>query len=143
MEQRQEQDTQAALNEFSRPIQGTEAEAFDPMEIIPTLTAGDDLQPGTTICGNFVELEKLISDKFKMSQEVDQSTGKKVSRRVVLERNGKKIAVWASGSLKQTFEKMAPGTYVEITYDGKRAHPSNESQTMHYFSFKKGKSPVQ
>jgi hypothetical protein len=100
---------------------GAPTAAWSPMEVIPTLAVGEsqDILPGATFAGVFLRTERICSDKFTNSQEVDPATGKKVQYRHVLRNGDMTYAVWNTGELALAFEKIPPNTYVEITYKGK------------------------
>lgn len=98
---------------------GAPTQSWSPMEVIPTLAVGQDILPDATFAGVFLRTERICSDKFTNSQEIDPVSGKKVQYRHVL-RNGETVyAVWNTGELALAFEKIVPNTYVEITYKGK------------------------
>lgn len=115
-EQAVAQALQAAARKAGAPVQ-----KWSPLESIPTLSIGaeGDIKPGMTVAGMFVRTERLVSDKFTNSQEIDPATGKKVQYRHVLKNGDVQYALWTTGELSLAFERLAPNTYVEITYKGK------------------------
>lgn len=115
----QQANNQELLNKFSQPLAGQAMETYDPLEQISTFSIGEDIKAGTVIAGTFLATEKLVSDKFTLSKEIDPETGKKVQYRHVIERGGVKMGIWNVGELKLAFSKIAPGTAFEFTYKGK------------------------
>lgn len=132
-------DAKEILKQVGKPMPGQKAETFDPMEKIPTLVVGEDLVQGQMVAGTFLTTERLVSDKFTYSREVDEETGKKVSRRHVLLNGKTKFAIWNCGELNLIFSKIVPGQYIELTYLGKQE--VNGAQ-QHRFSVKAGAAPA-
>lgn len=126
---------------FAGKRQNIKTQEFDAMENIPTLTVENrkgegDIKKGTTLCGRFVTTERLVSAKFIHAPEKDAATGLPVQFRHVLENEGKKYAIWNSGELKVIFAKLQPGTYVELTYEGRITNSKGMEQ--HSFSVRVG-----
>lgn len=134
-----ELDAKELLKQVGKPVPGQKAETFDPMEKIPTLVVGEDLVKGQMVAGTFLVTERLVSDKFTYSKEIDEETGKKVSRRHVLLNGATKFAIWNCGELNLIFQKIVAGQYVELTYLGKE--DVNGSQ-QHRFAVKAGAAPA-
>jgi hypothetical protein len=124
------------LAAVGKPLPGMKAQDYDPMESIPTLSVGEgnDILPGQLLVGTFVETDRLVSAKFKNSQEKDVETGLPVQYRHVLINGDTKFAIWNCGELKQIFKKIAKGTYVELTYIGKGENFKGQQQ--HNFKVK-------
>jgi hypothetical protein len=133
----QDKNVQEALKSAQAAPAGVKTEDWNPMEDIPTVSAGGQWAQGTTLKGHFLETQRLVSNKFDNSKEIDPVTGKKVGYRHILKlADGKKLGIWTSGELKMTFEKVNPGEYIEITYVGKGKNSQNQDQ--HFFKYKKG-----
>lgn len=118
--------------------EGVTVEDFNPLENIPTLTLGEDFVDGQTVAGWFEETQVLASHKFKFSQEKN-AEGVPTSRRHVLRigsPTGERLAIWSSGELRNTFEKVQPGQFIAITYKGKGMNANNQQQ--HFFDYKRG-----
>lgn len=138
---KQEVSPKEAMKGFLGSEQGRNTTEFDPIETINTISVSD-LDPGTVIAGTFVKTERLVSDKFKLSKEVDPQTGKRVQYRHVLSR-GKGasemlLGIWTTGELKLVFSRLTPGQYIEMKYIGKEEIGNGQSQ--HKFEYKTDES---
>lgn len=117
-------------------------EAFDPMEKIPTLTVGDDWQPGQTIGGYFDAVEVLASKKFTYSKKLN-ADGIPTSERIVLRLGsptGDRLAIWGTAELLNVASKLRRGEFIQITYKEKGTNSNNQAQ--HFFEYKRELAPV-
>lgn len=134
---------QDAMSSFLGAEKGRQTQKLDPIETINTISVSD-LQPGTVIAGTFVKTERLVSDKFKLSKEVDPTTGKKVQYRHVLSRGQGEsevlLGIWTTGELKLVFSKLTAGDYIEMKYIGKE--DIGGGQTQHKFEYSHAAAPV-
>lgn len=122
---------------------GVNTEAFNPMEDVPTLAVGEDFEKGMTIGGYFEETQLIESDKFKFSN-VKGPNGKPGQYRHVLRvgsPTGKRIAIWSTGELRNTFSKLSPGDYIAVKYTGKGENANKQQQ--HFFEYQRaaGQAP--
>lgn len=134
-----------AMKGFLGGVSGQETRKVDPIETINTISVSD-LEPGIVLAGNFVKTERIVSEKFKLSKEVDPTTGKKVQYRHVLSRGQGEseilMAIWSTAELKLFFSKIQAGQYVEMKYLGKE--DIGNGQTQHKFDYEAGvSSPAQ
>lgn len=119
---------------------GVQVEDFNPMENIPTLAVGDDFVEGMTVSGWFEETQIIASPKFVHSK-TRNADGVPTQPRHVLRigsPTGDRLGIWNTGELKNTFEKLQPGSYIEITYKGKGKNSKGQDQ--HFFEYSRGVS---
>lgn len=116
---------------------GVKTESFNPMEDVPTLAVGEDFEKGMTIGGYFEETQEIASTKFKFSQTKNEK-GIPTQLRHVLRvgsPTGKRIAIWSTGELRNTFSKLNPGDYIAVTYKGKGKNANDQDQ--HFFEYQR------
>lgn len=116
---------------------GVNVETFDPMEKIPTLTVGEEWQPGQTIGGFFETVEVLASRKFIHSKKLN-ADGIPTSERIVLRvgsPTGDRLAIWGTAELLATAQKLNRGEFIQITYKEKGVNAKGMAQ--HFFEYKR------
>lgn len=117
--------------------QGVALEEFNPMENIPTIAVGKEFKEGMTISGYYEESQLIESTKFKKARYTGPN-GKPAQWRHVLRigsPTGDKLAIWTTGELKMTFDKLVQGAFIAITYKGKGENGSGNDQ--HFFEYKR------
>lgn len=126
------------LNAASEAPRGADLEDYNPLESIPTLAVGKEIKAGQVINGYFEMTERIVSAKFKNSQERDPASGLPVQYRQIFRlTNGQKLAIWTTGELSLVCEKLQPGELISITYKGKGVNAQGRDQ--HFFEYKKMK----
>lgn len=116
---------------------GVTAEEYNPMENIPTVSVGDEFVAGQTICGWYEETQVIASPKFVYSKTRNPDGVPTQLRHVVRTGSptGDRLAIWSTGELKNTFDKLQPGSFIAITYKGKGLNSKGQNQ--HFFEFKR------
>ncbi len=128
------------LKQASQVPNNVKVESFNPMEDIPTLGVGEELEKGMTISGYFEATEELASTKFKFSQ-TRNAQGVPTQLRHILRvgsPTGKRIAIWSTGELRNAFSKLTAGDFIAVTYKGKGLNANQQEQ--HFFDYQRGVS---
>lgn len=116
---------------------GVQTEDYNPVESVPTLTVGKDFEKGMTVAGYYESTEAIASPKFTYAKDRNEA-GVPVNYRHVLRigsPSGKRLAIWTCGELRTAFEKLSPGSFIAITYNGKGKNDKGQDQ--HFFDMKR------
>lgn len=100
-------------------------EENNPIENVPTVSVGKEIQKGTVIAGY-----------YDSSREVETKRGKSMIHTLRLAKNGSKLAVWGKASLNLFFSKRQAGEFVKFTYTG--LGKNEEGNDQHFFEFEVG-----
>lgn len=129
-------DVNAILKTAAQVPSGAKLVEYNPLENIPTLSVGDEIQPGMTLNGHYDGTDRVCSVKFTHAQERDAQTGLPVQYLHKLRLlDGTVIGIWRTGELKAVFDRMAVGEFISLTYKGKGTNAKGLAQ--HFFEYKK------
>lgn len=134
-EQQPEVNVAALLAKAGEVPKGLRLEDFDPMEKVPTASFGEEIQPGMTISGNYVETQKIPSHKFTKSKEKNAAGVPLGTLHVFKLVSGDKLGIWTTAEMRMLCEKLNPNEFVSITYKGKGTNDKGDSQ--HFLAIKR------
>ena len=131
---KQEQDV---LNLASQVPSSVKTEEFNPMERFPRVAVGDTFKEGQTIAGWYEETLVIASEKFRYGEGKNEEGLNTKSLHVlrVGSPTGPRLGIWSVQDLKNTFQDLAQGTFIAITYKGK-GQGANGNQK-HFFEYKR------
>lgn len=129
-----EVDAEALLKAAADTVKGKKLKMFDPLESIPTLAVGKEINPGQVIAGTYVRTDRLASHKFVHARETDENGTPVQYRHILRLANKQLLGIWSVGELKMVFDKLKEGAFIEITYKEKGKNQKGLAQ--HFFSYR-------
>jgi len=126
-------DVKALLAVAAQVPKGKRLKKYDPMESIPTLGFGRDIEKGQIVAGTYLRTETIASHKFTYSQEKNEAGVPTQDRHILKLSDGTLMGLWTTGPLSAAFGKLPAGTFITLKYNGKGKN--NKGQQEHFFDY--------